>query len=125
MPIGRKVLNYSSQAKRSTVRFYFGAGRFSFYMLGGRAGGRAWWRESPTTTLVGRRENERGGASLTRETPAKCGLAGGLTALFLVRPNNSYKNTIVMYMFRNNHTMTLSPTLKLCNIDPIVYIPRG
>ena len=67
MPIGRKVFKYSSQAKRSTVRFYFGAGDFHFTCLAGGftclAGEReegAWWRESPTTTLVGRRENERG-----------------------------------------------------------------
>ena len=52
MPIGRKVFKYSSQAKRSTVRFYFGAGDFHFTCLAGeqeegRGGGslplRRWW----------------------------------------------------------------------------------
>ena len=47
-------------------------------MLGGRAGGRVWWRESPASTLFGRRENERGGVRLPPN-------AGRLTALIELR----------------------------------------
>ena len=54
-------------------------------MLGGRAGGRAWRRESPALTLMGWREKKLGGGRL----PPR---AGGLTALQSVGLNVNFLN---------------------------------
>lgn len=80
------------------LRSLHNAACWIFFKLGGRAGGKAWWRASPTMTLSERQENQCRGLRLQPNV-------GGLTAMsyhgrLIAKNNLVFKN----FHMKNTHT---------------------